>query len=121
MDLRIIGIRDAGSPSERLLLKAVRDCSLYGYVILDNVYDDSGELSNAFRHVFVFPKDEVKKDEYIRVWTKKGQPHISQSTFNMQPAVYHNYYRGFDADMTVWEMKEDTSFLLHVDDSNIPL
>lgn len=121
MDLQIIGIRDAGEPNERLLLKALNDCSLYGYLILDNTYDENGDISKVARHVFVFPNDRVRKNEYIRLWTKKGVSTISTSTFNKEPAVYHNYYRGYDAGLTVWDIKEDTPYLVHFDETNNPL
>lgn len=117
MDLKVIGIRNAGESMERLLIRVVKDCNLRGYMVIDNTYEENGELSNVNRHVYVFPNYEVSEGNIIRLYTRQGTNKETDGTFGKTETVkYYNFYWGFDDGCTVWNKDGDTPYLLHYDE-----
>lgn len=117
MDIQIIGIRNAGESRERLLIRVVNDCSLHGYIIIDNTYDENGVISNIHRHMYVFPDYKVSSGDIIRLYTSKGTDKVTDGTFGKTEKVkYHNFYWGFDDDCSVWNKDGDTPYILHYDE-----
>ena len=116
MDLKVIGIRNAGESMERLLIRVVKDCNLRGYIIIDNTYDEKGTLLNVNRHIYVFPDVNAEEGDIIRVYTKKGINSTTKGSFGKESVLYRNFYWGFDKDITVWNKGGDTPFLLHYDE-----
>lgn len=117
MDIAVIGIRDASTEKERLLLLVKRDCDLYGYMVLDNTFNSNGSLSNTNRHVFIFPKYDVQEGDIIRLYTKQGNQHSAEGTFKREKVMYHNFYWNFDEGCTVWNQLGDRPYLVHFDES----
>lgn len=115
MDLKVIGIRDAGTEKERLLLVVEKTCQLYGYMVMDNTYNDNGSLSNTHRHVFIFPDVAVEEGNIVRLYTRKGTVFSKKGTFGEKEVLYHNFYWGMDEGCSVWNQKEDTPYLIHFD------
>lgn len=116
MDLKVIGIRNAGESSERLLIRVENDCNLRGYMVVDNTYDENGQLSNVDRHVYVFPSHEVKKGNIVRLYTRRGIDKETDGTFGKTESVkYYNFYWGYDDGCTVWNKDGDTPYILHFD------
>ena len=75
MDLEIITIADRGNDNERLIMKAIRKCSLNEYIVLDTTYDEKGIASNKYRHVFIMPDIEVNDGDFVWLYTHKGKYH----------------------------------------------
>lgn len=40
--------------------------------MFDSTYDEEGNISNKHRHMFVFPDQNVKKGDFVWLYTKKG-------------------------------------------------
>lgn len=89
---------------ERVVLKVLDDCNLGAYILTDATFGKEGGSSNLFRHVFEFPKYEVKKDEWVVLYTKKGNQHKKDAT--------HFFY--WNAKHNVWNDEHDTVTLIEV-------
>lgn len=120
MDLSIIGIRDAATEKERLLVKVENNCDLYGYIVLDNTFNDNGTLSSTNRHVFIFPPHQVAVGDIVRLYTKRGEPNSKEGNFGEKKVMYHNFYWNFDEGSTVWNESGDIPYIIHFDDSTSP-
>lgn len=73
MDILIIKVKDAGNiESERIILKVERDCNINWYLLFDNTFDEKGNLTNLWRHLYIFPNLEVKSGDFIWLYTKSG-------------------------------------------------
>lgn len=117
MNLKVIGIRNAGESNERLLIRVTKDCNLRGYMIIDNTYEENGELSNVNRHVYVFPDYKVIEGNIIRLYTRRGKNMETDGTFGKTEKIrYYNFYWGFDDGCTVWNKVGDTPYILHYDE-----
>lgn len=73
MSLRITNwTNSATSENEWITMRATSDVQLESYAIVDRTFDEDGNPSNKFRHIFAFPKQLVKKDEAVRLYSKEG-------------------------------------------------
>ena len=72
MNLEIRNVADNATDEERVVLYVLADCNLNDYLLFDSTYDEEGKISNKHRHLFVFPDQQVKKGDYIRIYTKEG-------------------------------------------------
>lgn len=83
--------------------------SLSYYVLCDTTYTDDNHISNELRHVFWFPKKEVKKGDWVRLMTKDG---TSTSSSNDKGSMTHTLY--WKLGRTVWNKDGDAALLFHV-------
>lgn len=104
LHLEIEKLYKSDGDDERLALKVLEDCDLGDYIITDATFGKQGGSSNLFRHVFEFPTYEVKKDEWVVLYTKKGKQHKSDST--------HFFY--WNSNHNVWNDDHDTVTLIKV-------
>ena len=116
MDIKVLSLRDAGTPKERLLIRVLHDCNLKGYMVVDNTYDDNGRVSNVNRHVFIFPDCEVTAGNIVRLYTGKGRNRIFDANYGRDIVTYYNFYWGFDEETTVWNLNGDMPYLVHYDE-----
>lgn len=91
MALKLHNVTNGKTPnSEYVLLQAVGATDLSGYAIIDRTFNNDKELSNEFRHIFVFPKLQIAGGEWVCLYTGKG-------TYYRQVLgdfVFHNFYWG---------------------------
>jgi len=104
LELEIRKLYKADGEDERVVLYATEDCDLGNYIITDATFGKQGGSSNLFRHVFEFPTYEVKKDEWVVLYTKKGRRSKKGNT--------HFFY--WNADHNVWNDDHDTVTLLKI-------
>jgi hypothetical protein len=71
--------------------------SLDGHAVVDRTFDSSGNVSNEFPHIFVFPKLIVKKGEYIKLFSGEGKYSNYQAVGKI---TVHCLY--WHADSCVW-------------------
>lgn len=57
---------------EKVWLKAKEAINTKGFALVDRTFDENGTISNEFRHIFVFPEFNIKKDQNVVVRTGKG-------------------------------------------------
>lgn len=79
MKLSIVGIKDNGTEDERVLIKVEEDCNLNKYILFAETFDENGNPSNKVPHMCRFDSIEVKKGEYVSLYTK-GRKGYSKST-----------------------------------------
>jgi hypothetical protein len=78
MSLKIIAVVNGKTPDEEYVrIKAEEDINIKGYAVVDRTFNTDGSHSNAFRHIYVFHKFSVKKDDWIRLHTGKGNYHTN--------------------------------------------
>lgn len=70
MDLNYVRIDKRGTGDEYILFKASEDCQLHDFLIHDDTFDSEGDLSNKLRHMYRFPRLNVKKGEYVALYVK---------------------------------------------------
>ena len=89
MDLKIIEVvSDNSAEGEFVLLEVLQDSGLEGYELHDETYNHQ-ETQSVNHHLFRFPDREVRKGDFIRVYTCDGK----QQTIVTNVAV-HCFYRG---------------------------
>lgn len=110
MDLKIVRIKNAGDyDKEYVMLQAVEDCDLSGYLVMDTTYDDTNVESNKRRHVYWFPEKRIEKGEYVSLWTKPGAANTGKTTGG---GVIHRFYWGVQT--AIWNDEGDTALLFRV-------
>ena len=86
-----------------------------GYMIVDQTFDDNGVVSNVNRHVYIFPPCVVKRGDVVRLYTREGRDSSFEGNYGREEVMYHNFFWGFEAGCTVWNVDGDTPYLLHYD------
>jgi len=102
--LEIKKLYKADGEDERVAIRALADCDLGDYIITDATFGIKGGSSNLFRHVFEFPTYLVMKDDWIVLYTKRG----NQS----QNGTTHFFY--WNSKHNVWNDEHDTVTLIKV-------
>lgn len=112
MKLSIVGIKDIGTDDERVLIKVEEDCNLSKYILYDETFDEDGNPSNKVPHMYRFDSLEVKKGEYVSLYTK-GKKGYSKSTMkNPKDALLHIIKRGLD--INIFNFEGDTAHLVQI-------
>lgn len=88
MNLEIERVADNANDEERVVLYVLEDCNLNWYLLFDSTYDENGNVSNKHRHMYVFPDQQVKKGDYVLLYTKTGKDHthvnkVGTTTYNL--------------------------------------
>jgi hypothetical protein len=96
MALNLHSVVNASKPIEEIVwLEVTADINLAGHAIIDRTFNLDGKVTNEFRHIFMFPNLDVKKDDWIRVFTGRGS--YSKIKIDKKPNNYiHNLYWGSD-------------------------
>jgi hypothetical protein len=111
MDLKVIRVREQGDEKkEYVTIQAKEDCNLEGYMIFDETFKNDGSASNKHRHVFIFPDWEVKKNEWVFLFTCSGK-NTRGKTKDSSPASY--FYWGLKS--PVWNEEGDKVHLIKVE------
>lgn len=110
MKLEIRAVQGQGDiPNEYLMLLALDDCDLSRYAVVDNTYNTSGNASNKVRHTFFFPSKQVRKGEWVALYTKSGKYNLGKTTTEKP---LHRFYWGLNN--AVWNDSGDTVHLLEI-------
>lgn len=118
MHLQILKVRDAGDlENERIILKANKACEISWYILFDNTYDEAGNISNLWRHVYIFPKIQLNEGDFVWLYTKCGK---DSSRGNNSNTTTHLLYWGLDE--TIWNKEKDAAHLIkYVDSQSIEI
>lgn len=109
MILEILGVADQSDKTkQRLRLKVTDDGNLNAYAIVDNTFKDGGIPSNVHRHFFSFPNYNVKKGDYVWLYSTTG---TQTKLTNEGKTITHVFY--WNLDISVWNAK-DTAHLLKI-------
>lgn len=108
MDLAITNIHGQGDyKSEYVWFLVKNDCNLGDYLLADDTFGRGGAASNKLRHVYFFPKKEVKKGERVALRTRVGKDH--EDTLESGEKVHRFYWNLKHA---VWNDNGDCAHLL---------
>jgi hypothetical protein len=110
MKLAIEDIKHPGNYTSQVVhLKVLEDCNLKYYMIMDTTYNPDQSISNELRHTYWFRPYDVKKGDYVFLYTKKG----AQKKFNNQAkTVTHEFYWGLKE--SVWNKDGDAAVLFEI-------
>jgi hypothetical protein len=112
-DLQIVKVSKEGGPTkEYVVLRAFKDCNLNDYAISDNTYDEEGHTSNKHPHFYWFPKLEVKRGDFIYLYTGRGS-YRNGKTESGTP--YHMFF--WQLGVSVWNDQRDNAVLLKVSEA----
>lgn len=114
MKVRINRIDRLGMENERVLMEVMEDCNLSHYLLFDNTYSNNGILSNLSRHVYFFNAKEVKKGDFISLFTRKKRVNDKDSFSNKRKTTTYQLFWGLDKE--IWNNVRDSAYLLHYDD-----
>lgn len=113
MHLQILRVRDAGDlDNEKIILKANQSCEISWYILFDNTYDETGNLSNLWRHVYIFPAIHLNAGDFIWLYTKAGK---NSKRGNDSNTTTHLLYWGLDE--IIWNKGKDVAHLIKYVDS----
>lgn len=115
MKMQILKVKDAGDiENERVILKINADCNIGWYLLFDNTYESDGSPSNLWRHMFIFPDKEVKKGDFVWLYTKEGK---NRDRSNESKTTTHELYWGLGN--TIWNngVAHDSVHLVKYEDS----
>lgn len=107
-NLKLRGVRGVGTKDERVWMEAVDDVDLGNYIVTDTTYDDKGNPSNKWRHVFEFSPKQVKKGEFVCLHSKAGVNCMGKT--NDSGAPIHRIYWGLGE--RVWNNTGDRAHLI---------
>ena len=108
MDLTILEIE---KEKEYILFRSEIDQNLWHYILFDATFDETGQSSNIHRHSFIFPNMNVRKGDFIVLYTGKGK---IETFVNTAGTRTHKLYWGFDCN--IWNNGCDEALLVKVED-----
>ena len=78
MFLQIVSIHNHGNYAEEYVrLKAVEDCELDDYLLIDTSYNGDGVVSNKLRHTYWWaPKTFARKGDIVFLYTRSGGDNV---------------------------------------------
>jgi len=99
--LKITTIINGTKPEKEYVeLFAKQDVDLTNFAILDRTFDKEKKASNIHRHFYKFPNKELKKGEYIRIYTGKGKPETGEAKAGDKAVILHYAY--WNMDECIW-------------------
>lgn len=112
MKVKIHSIADKGNLEKEVIwievLEDVADLSYY--MICDTTYTDDDHISNELRHIYWFPKQSVKKGDWIALYTKDGKKSASS---NNRGTTTHTFY--WNLSRTIWNKDGDCAVLFKLE------
>lgn len=110
MKLKIISVHGHGDfDKEHVFLQALENCDIGKYALADSTYTDADHVSNKLRHFYWFADKEIKKGEYVSLWTGKGTNTVTKTD---KGVPIHRFYWGLDK--AVWNDTGDCAVLLEI-------
>lgn len=115
MKLKILSMHGEGDiDREHVLLKVVEGCDLSAYILADTTYGSGRWPEAKVRHTFWFPAKEVKPDELVSVWTRKGKHTVGETSRKKR---VHRFFWGLER--AVWSDFGDYAAILEVVESKV--
>jgi hypothetical protein len=108
MSLELVKIHGHGKQNEEVVeLSVLKDCDLSKFMIADTTFGESEKsISNKLRHIYWFATKEVKKGDYVLLYTGKGK---NESYDNQGGTKTHKIHWGLN--MAVWNDAGDLGIL----------
>lgn len=116
MELKISGIRDRGGKDERIFIKVLEDCNLGDFIIYDETFDEGGNKSNIWPHMYRFDNREVKGGECVSLRIHSGKDHVGTLDDNKTRCYF--LYWGFDSEVQIFNKDGDVVHLVKISSEN---
>ncbi len=98
MNIEIDSIKDSGNlEKERVIFKVTQACNLGKYIAALSVIINDTTFSSALNNISWFPDQELKKDDLVVLYTKRGD---KSSTVNEDGSNTYFYYWGLDKSLS---------------------
>ena len=99
MSLKLHSVVNGKTPNaEYVWAQAAGATNIGGYAVIDRTFEHNSQLSNEFRHIFIFPKLLIADGDWVRLYTGKGV--YSKQKIDNKENHIHNFYWG--AGTCVW-------------------
>ena len=109
-NLELVEVRGVGTDSERVFMHALEDCNLGNYIVTDSTFRADGVKSDKLRHVYEFAAREIKKGEYVSLFSKAGAYTLTE-TAGTPPHPLHQIFWGLKE--RIWNQTGDRAHLLY--------
>jgi hypothetical protein len=121
MSLKIHSVENGKTANEeKVWLNTTEAVNLKGYAVIDRTFASTGQLSNEFRHIFVFPELTIGRTDWVKLYTGKGT--YNKERISDGSGYIHNFYWG--SSECVWNNSGgDVASLIkynHVNSVNVP-
>ena len=107
MELEIL--KAVKNEAERIVIRVIEDCNLWPYILMVSLDSD---YPNASRRAYIFENYNVRKGDYIVIYTGVGETRHFNNRIN---TTTHEYYWGFNDRIHLWRPGA-TALLVKVDD-----
>jgi len=94
---------------ELVTLEVKADCDSGVHILTDTTYTADGKVSSLLRHMLWLPDKQVKKGDFIQIYTKSG---TSNSFPNQAKTTTHVFYWGLR--VAVWNDEKDCAVLMEI-------
>ncbi len=112
MKLEILSVHNKGGFNDEYVdFKVIDDCDLGYYILADTTYKEGG-ISNKLRHVHWFSPQQVKKGDFVRLYTRPKRADDKSSWQNGSNTTTHLLFWGLHA--AVWNNTGDGAVLFHL-------
>lgn len=101
-------INNLDKTNEYVLIQALEDVNIGDYALIDRIFDSEGTPSKKLHHFFHFPKQQVKKGEYIAVHTKKVT--VGLGTMKDGKTPVYRFHWGLES--FIWNDTGDTATII---------
>lgn len=112
-DFELINVTKSTAEAERIIFKVLIDGNLSNYLLLDNTYTEENKLSNIHRHCYVFPNVNVRRGDYVMLYTGEGS---NGAYTNNSKTTTHVFYWGFDNEVSIWNDYADKVYIIRISD-----
>jgi hypothetical protein len=110
MAFEISRVENGDTPNtEKVRLKATTALNTKGFALVDKTFDAAGNLSNEFRHIYIFPDLQLEKNEVVILYTGTGTN--GKKKYGNVDEYYQALYWG--SDHCVWNNGGDTATLIN--------
>ena len=114
MKARIYKVVSDSLDAERIVIEIMEDCNMDQFLVFDTTYDNNGRVSNLHRHVFLFKSLQVKKGDFVSLFTRTKGDNDEESFTNKRETKTYQLFWGLD--QQIWNRDSDIAYLLHYDD-----
>lgn len=93
MSLKIHSVVNGKTAGQEIVwLNTTEQVNLKGYAVVDRTFNASEQLSNEFRHIFVFPEKIIARTDWVRLYTGVGS--YSKHPTSDGKGFIHSFYWG---------------------------
>ena len=111
MKLLLIAVENEGKlDSERVVIDVAQDCLLSDYILVVSSWTPSS-LHSPAKLNYEFPEQNVKRGDFVFLYTGAGQDSQHENTANTTTYVY---YLGVKS--TLWQENQSVALLIEVND-----